>query len=107
MPGNPYNNQNPNHSFFNLYVEQFQNQNQSSNESENQNQSSRVIVTDTEFQVGNKTLTRTCPHNGCLLNYNSSQNRFICPCHASTFNLNGDCLNGPACPKSILKNSGN
>ena len=99
MPGNPYNTANPNANFFNHFLETFQNQN------ENQNTSPKVIVTDTEFIIGNKTLSRTCPHNGCRLNYNQNENKFICPCHASSFNFKGDCLKGPACPKNIRKSN--
>lgn len=97
MSGIPYNTPNPNANFFNHFLETFQNQ--------NQNQPpQQVVVTDSEFKVGNKTLTRTCPHNGCRLNYKQNENKFVCPCHASTFNLNGDCLKGPACPNNIRKN---
>jgi Rieske Fe-S protein len=91
MPGNPYNNQNPNSNFFNHFVENFT------------TNSSNVTVTESEFIVGNKQLTRTCPHNGCKLNYKENQKQFVCPCHASKFNLNGDCLSGPACPNNIRK----
>ena len=94
MSGLPYNSPNPNKNFFSHFVETF----------ENQNTSQTVVVTNSEFQVGNKKLTRTCPHNGCRLNYNQNENKFVCPCHASTFNLNGDCLNGPACPNNIRIN---
>ena len=94
MSGIPYNNKDPNANFFNHFVETF----------ENQNQNVAVEVTDSEFKVGNTTLTRTCPHNGCRLNYNSNDNQFVCPCHASKFNLKGDCLSGPACPNNIRIN---
>ena len=47
-------------------------------------------------------LTRVCPHNGCLLN--QQNDKFVCPCHKSTFDKCGNCLKGPACPKSILVN---
>jgi Rieske Fe-S protein len=86
----PYNTQNPNKNFYTQFVEKFTN-------------NPSVTVTDSEFIVGDKKLTRTCPHNGCRLNYNNSQDQFVCPCHASKFNLNGDCLSGPACPNNIRK----
>ena len=82
--------------FHNL-LEPFQNQNQ------NQNVGNNVIVKDDQFVFpnSNKRLTRVCPHNGCLFNYNKEAQQFVCPCHASKFNLEGTCLEGPACPKSI------
>ena len=88
----PYNTQNPNKNFFSQFVENFTN-----------NTSPNITVTDSEFIVGDKKLTRTCPHNGCRLNYKENQQQFVCPCHASKFNLNGDCLSGPACPNNIRK----
>ena len=33
--------------------------------------------------------TDVCPHLGCKVNYESSTNSFYCPCHASTFDLDG------------------
>jgi nitrite reductase/ring-hydroxylating ferredoxin subunit len=31
----------------------------------------------------------TCPHLGCYIDYRAGQRDFFCPCHASTFNLDG------------------
>lgn len=41
-----------------------------------------------------------CPHLGCEFNWNESQQKFICPCHASIFNRAGKVLEGPA-PRSL------
>lgn len=30
-----------------------------------------------------------CPHLGCSVNYQASQQKYICPCHHSSFSLNG------------------
>ena len=30
-----------------------------------------------------------CPHLGCSVNYRSSENDFFCPCHTSSFDLDG------------------
>ena len=41
-----------------------------------------------------------CTHLGCSINWEEDRKRFICPCHASAFNINGDVLNPPA-PKAL------
>ncbi len=38
----------------------------------------------------------TCPHQGCLVNWNKVQKVFVCPCHASAFSPDGRVLHGPA-----------
>lgn len=35
----------------------------------------------------------TCPHLGCKVNYQASAHHFFCPCHASTFDLDGAKIN--------------
>jgi menaquinol-cytochrome c reductase iron-sulfur subunit len=37
--------------------------------------------------------TDVCPHLGCKINYQSSSQHFFCPCHASTFDLEGAKIN--------------
>lgn len=41
-----------------------------------------------------------CPHLGCGYNWDASARRFVCPCHGSVFNLNGQVVAGPA-PRSL------
>lgn len=41
-----------------------------------------------------------CTHLGCSINWEEDKKRFICPCHASAFKINGDVLNPPA-PKAL------
>ena len=65
------------------------------------NNNNNVVVKDKVFEVKNRTLTRKCPHQGCTLNYNQNRKQFICPCHHSKFNLDGNCISGPACPSNI------
>lgn len=43
-----------------------------------------------------KIFSRKCPHLGCKLNYHSEKKIFLCPCHQSTFDLEGNYLSGPA-----------
>lgn len=37
-----------------------------------------------------------CPHLGCRYDWRSSEGHFFCPCHDSTFALDGKVLGGPA-----------
>lgn len=37
-------------------------------------------------------LSAICPHLGCLVNWSPSQQQFICPCHLSRFEANGQPL---------------
>jgi Rieske Fe-S protein len=41
-------------------------------------------------------LSQTCPHVGCKLAFNASTKQFDCPCHASSFSIDGVKLSGPA-----------
>jgi cytochrome b6-f complex iron-sulfur subunit len=43
---------------------------------------------------------RRCTHLGCSVNWEPDQNRFFCPCHASSFDLHGDVENPPA-PRAL------
>jgi cytochrome b6-f complex iron-sulfur subunit len=45
-------------------------------------------------------LSRVCTHLGCLVEYNRGKQRLICPCHAGTFDLEGNVLSGPP-PKPL------
>jgi cytochrome b6-f complex iron-sulfur subunit len=41
-------------------------------------------------------LSRTCTHLGCSVPWDAEKNRFICPCHGSTFSMTGEVLTAPA-----------
>ncbi|MHC5118983.1 MAG: QcrA and Rieske domain-containing protein, partial [Planctomycetota bacterium] len=43
---------------------------------------------------------RRCTHLGCTVNWEAEQNRFFCPCHASTFDIHGEAKNPPA-PRAL------
>lgn len=43
---------------------------------------------------------RRCTHLGCTVNWEPEQNRFFCPCHASTFDTLGAVENPPA-PRAL------
>ncbi len=41
-------------------------------------------------------LSTRCTHQGCNVDWESDKSRFHCPCHGSTFDLNGVETGGPA-----------
>jgi len=41
-------------------------------------------------------LSRTCTHLGCTVPWVESEQRFVCPCHASTFDITGAVSGSPA-----------
>ena len=41
-----------------------------------------------------------CPHLGCAYHWVANKNEFLCPCHASTFSVEGEVLTGPA-PRAL------
>jgi len=45
-------------------------------------------------------LARECTHLGCTVTWSRDDNSFLCPCHGSAFNLQGDVLTPPA-PRSL------
>jgi Rieske Fe-S protein len=56
-----------------------------------------VKTSGTKVQV----FSAACPHVGCALAFDKQSNRFVCPCHRSTFALDGRRLNGPA-PRGMI-----
>ncbi len=65
-----------------------------------------VAVTDGKFWLVTtdegepKALYMVCTHLGCLYKWESSNNRFECPCHGSKFTHDGHFIEGPA-PRSL------
>ena len=47
-------------------------------------------------------LSRVCTHLGCIVEYSRAQNKFICPCHAGIYDLEGNVQAGPP-PKALIK----
>jgi len=45
-------------------------------------------------------MSRTCTHLSCTVPWVSGENRFICPCHASEFDIHGSVINPPA-PRAL------
>ena len=45
-------------------------------------------------------LSRTCTHLGCTVPWVAKENKFICPCHSSEFDIRGDVISPPA-PRAL------
>jgi len=45
-------------------------------------------------------LSRTCTHLGCTVPWDEKEKKFICPCHASAFDMTGSVLRSPA-PRAL------
>ena len=43
-----------------------------------------------------RAFSTVCPHLGCGIDWDARAEKFACPCHQSTFALDGACLNGPS-----------
>lgn len=41
-------------------------------------------------------ISTKCTHLGCTVQFKNSDNKFLCPCHASAFNKHGEVLAPPA-----------
>ena len=45
-------------------------------------------------------MSRTCTHLGCTVPWVSSENKFLCPCHSSAFDIRGEVISPPA-PRAL------
>jgi cytochrome b6-f complex iron-sulfur subunit len=45
-------------------------------------------------------MSRTCTHLSCTVPWVSGENKFICPCHSSQFDIRGEVINPPA-PRAL------
>ena len=46
--------------------------------------------------IADHAISAVCPHLGCIVGWNAAENKFICPCHGSQFDAEGNVTNGPA-----------
>lgn len=54
-----------------------------------------VVVTE-DKAIASYGLNAVCTHLGCVVPWNASENKFICPCHGSQYNNEGKVVRGPA-----------
>jgi cytochrome b6-f complex iron-sulfur subunit len=54
------------------------------------------IVIQKDSSVADYGINAVCTHLGCVVPWNNSENKFICPCHGSQYNSEGKVVRGPA-----------
>jgi len=54
-----------------------------------------LIITE-DKELASYGLNAVCTHLGCVVPWNGSENKFICPCHGSQYNSEGKMVRGPA-----------
>ncbi len=47
-------------------------------------------------------ISRVCTHLGCLVQFDQENKQLLCPCHAGTYDLEGNIVSGPP-PKPLPK----
>ena len=57
-----------------------------------------IDVNGKEHKVLNK-----CPHMKCSLSFNYQTKTWDCPCHGSSFDIDGNVINGPSCHSIKIK----
>lgn len=55
-----------------------------------------LVVRDPQANDQLLAVNPTCTHAGCIVNWTSEQDSFICPCHGSIFSSDGVVVKGPA-----------
>lgn len=54
------------------------------------------LVMTGESAIADYGINAVCTHLGCVVPWNASENKFICPCHGSQYNNEGQVVRGPA-----------
>ncbi|OLP19997.1 cytochrome b6-f complex iron-sulfur subunit [Leptolyngbya sp. 'hensonii'] len=54
-----------------------------------------LVVTD-DGTIASYGINAVCTHLGCVVPWNSGENKFICPCHGSQYDVAGKVVRGPA-----------
>jgi len=54
------------------------------------------VVVQGDKTIANYGINAVCTHLGCVVPWNASENKFICPCHGSQYNAEGKVVRGPA-----------
>lgn len=55
-----------------------------------------LVVRDPIKQTAVLGVNPTCTHKGCVVAWNGSSKKFVCPCHGAEFSSDGQVLAGPA-----------
>ena len=58
------------------------------------------LIVEKDATLADYGLNAVCTHLGCVVPWNASENKFICPCHGSQYNDAGKVVRGPA-PQSL------
>ena len=53
-----------------------------------------IFIRSSEKEI--KVLDSVCTHKHCTVGYDPEKKLVVCPCHGSTFGLDGEVLEGPA-----------
>ncbi len=55
----------------------------------------KPVIVINRYEKGFAAFSKVCTHLGCLVEYERGQRKLVCPCHAGTFDLEGNVLSGP------------
>ena len=54
------------------------------------------LVVENDGTLADYGINAVCTHLGCVVPWNGSEDKFICPCHGSQYNAEGKVVRGPA-----------
>lgn len=54
------------------------------------------VVVEGEQAIADYGINAVCTHLGCVVPWNTSENKFMCPCHGSQYDNTGKVVRGPA-----------
>ena len=54
------------------------------------------LVVEGDKTLANYGINAVCTHLGCVVPWNASEEKFMCPCHGSQYNAEGKVVRGPA-----------
>ncbi|CAA3013288.1 cytochrome b6-f complex iron-sulfur subunit, chloroplastic-like [Olea europaea subsp. europaea] len=54
------------------------------------------LVVENDRTLATYGINAVCTHLGCVVPWNTAENKFICPCHGSQYNNQGRVVRGPA-----------